>query len=190
MKNNYNQKSTKSMFVVVLLLLLIGVGYAVISTTLNINGTTKIGASNWKVWFSAAPSVSSGSVALSSGDVAAKKTSDSLVEGTITLKQPGDFYEFTVPVTNDGTIDAKLASITSTPTLTTAQAKYLSYAVTWSSRYDGSTTTTIAQNDQLPAGQTNTVKVRVEFKTDVAQADLPTEGVTINFAFGMNWQQK
>lgn len=190
MKKNYNQRSTKGMFVAVLLLLLIGIGYATITTTLNITGTAKIGASNWKVWFASAPSVASGSVTPSTGDVAAKKTSDTLVEWTITLKQPGDYYEFTVPIKNDGTIDAKLSSITNTPTLTTDQAKVLDYSVTYSSRYDGSTNTTIATNDLLPAGEQNVVKVRVAFKSNIQEADLPSEGMTVNFAFGMNWVQK
>lgn len=190
---NYNQRSTRGMYVVVLLLLLIGIGYALISTTVNINGTAKIGASNWKVWFSANPTVTSGSVTpdTTAGDVAVHKTSDTLVEWTVTLKQPGDFYEFSVPVTNDGTIDAKLATLTKSPSaLTTDQAKVLEYTFEYGTRYDGGADKTIAQNDLLPAGKTSTVKVRVAFKSNVQQADLPTEPMTVNFAFGMNYTQK
>ena len=190
---NYNQRSTRGMYVVVLLLLLIGIGYALISTTVNINGTAKIGASNWKVWFSEAPSVTNGSVTpeTAAGDVAVHKVSDTLVEWTVTLKQPGDFYEFTVPVTNDGTIDAKLATLTKTPSsLTTDQAKVLEYTFEYGTRYDGGTDKTIAQNDLLPAGQTSTVKVRVAFKSNVQESDLPETAMTVNFAFGMNYTQK
>jgi hypothetical protein len=49
---------------------------------------------------------------------------------TVTLNEPGDFYEFTINVVNDGTIDAVLSSINLTE-LTAAQQKYITHVVTY-----------------------------------------------------------
>ena len=44
---------------------------------------------------------------------------------TFVLDKRGDFYEFTIDIINNGTLDAMIDSIEKTPALTSEQEKYL-----------------------------------------------------------------
>ena len=80
----------------------------ILSDTLNINGTSKIKNATWKVHFTNVSSGSTGSVSPIQAPVI---SSDELsVSYQVNLDKPGDFYEFTATVKNDGSVDAKLAT--------------------------------------------------------------------------------
>ena len=137
-------------FLGILLLLVVGlsVGYALLQTTLTINGTSKIKGNTWDIHF-ANLQVTDGSVSIGTGDAAAAiQSSTTDITYTVTLNEPGDFYEFTVDAVNAGTIDGMIESVTSklnnTP-ITTLPA-YLDYSVSYS---DG---VTISPNQYLKAG--------------------------------------
>ena len=109
MKEN---KRTKYYIIVLLLVLVMGIGYAAIQSTLNINGTAMIKISGWNVHFENLH-VTDGSVAINTtaGDVAAaiEDTNKTSIDYVVTLEKPGDFYEFTVEAVNGGTMDAKIS---------------------------------------------------------------------------------
>ena len=71
----------------------------------------------------------------------------------------------------------------SNTSLTTNQSKYLNYKVTYSDGVE------IEQYDRLNAGETEKLKVRVEFKKDLNPEDLPGEGATINLTYTSNYVQ-
>ena len=128
MNNRKNDNGNGKFFILALLLLVIGVsiGYAALSKTLNINGTSNI-ANNakWDIHLT--------NVQVTPGSANASKAA--VIEGdtvsfSVDLNTPGDYYEFTVDVTNAGTIDAKLGSTPELPTLTAEQQKYVTY-ITW-----------------------------------------------------------
>ena len=106
------KKRKKIIIITIVLLLTLSVGYALLSTQLKINGVSTIEATKWDVHF-ANVQVKPGSVGLSTGDVAAhiNESDNTLVEYTITLNQPGDYYEFTVDAVNAGTIDGMIGNI-------------------------------------------------------------------------------
>ncbi len=185
--NENKSKSKRSKFLVILaaILLFISIGYAILTTTVNINGTSSINTTTWDIHFENLQ-VTAGSVALSQGDVAANisNTERTSVGYTITLVKPGDFYEFTVDVKNDGTVNGMVSGVTSkmNGVVITSLPNYLNYSVTYS---DGKT---IANDHLLAAGAKETYKVRLEYKKDVQAADLPavddhlTFEVTVDFA--------
>ena len=170
----------KIILIVVVLLLLISVGYAALSTTLTINGTANIQSNSWLVYFT--------NVQVRDGSVTATQTpttsgtSTTNLTWTVLLEKPGDFYEYDVDVKNDGTIDAMIGSLSNT-SLTTNQAKYLNYSVTYD---DGAA---IERYDKLDAGDMVTLKVRVEYKTDLNPEDLPTETSVVAFTYTSNYIQ-
>ena len=195
------QKSKKIMAVAIALLLLISIGYAAISTTLTINGTANIAATSWNVHFNNV-NVTTGSVTGTNVTTAPAvpngSTTTTSLTYNVTLEKPGDFYEFTVDVVNGGTIDAKIAEngITKTMTiggnaLTTDQAKLVNYTVAYS---DG---TAIADGDTLGKsgtannGDTRTLRVRVEYKTDISNAELNAvdSDMALTLTFGLNYVQ-
>ncbi len=185
------RKRKNNMFIsLIILLLSIGLGYALLTQDLTINGITKVKGNNWDIHFNNVQ-VSSGSVALSTGDSAASidLNDNTLVNYTVTLNQPGDYYEFTVDAVNAGTVDGMIGEIISklngvVVSSTNPLPSYLDYSVTYSSGVP------IENNHLLAAGDTETYKVRVEFKRDIEESDLPTTDQTNSFSFGVSYLQK
>ena len=177
MKKKSNRKFV--LLVLALLLFTITVGYAALSTTLNINGTSKINNATWDVHF-ANLEVTSGSV---SATKAATIDSATEIDYNVELIKPGDFYEFTVDVTNTGTIDAKLGEAPILSGVSAEQDVYTNYTVTYSDD------TAINANDKLAAGATKKLKVRVEFDRNITNSQLPTEAQTLDLKFAMNYVQ-
>ena len=178
-------KKHKELYFILFLILFISVGFAYLSTQLDIIGNATVRTQSWDVHFDtiteSSATVSSG---VSSDMGAASITAGDTTEVTFTssLPLPGDFYEFTVNVVNGGTINAMLSETTST-TLTAAQQKYLDYTVTYA---DG---TAISTNDAIHAGRSVTIKIRVEYKKNISADDLPDEDVTFNSSYGMTFVQ-
>ena len=103
-------KSKNTIYIALILFLSIGfcIGYAALNTTLTINGTSTIEKNTWDVHFENLK-VKEGSIeaivepTLSSGTI--------ISNFQLSLNKPGDFYEFTIDVVNDGTLDAMISSI-------------------------------------------------------------------------------
>ena len=164
---------------VLLLLVCISVGYAVINTTLNINGKSSISKNTWDVYFD--------NVVVREGSVEAVKiptvTDKTTVDFEVALNLPGDFYEFTVDVVNDGTIDAMIESIEKTPVLTEEQAKYLNYTITYEND-EPITTKQLVEKESFVR-----LKVKVELRKDIDPSDLPDVGDVLYLSFTVNYQQ-
>ena len=182
MKRKNNKK--KKLTIILLLLVIVGlsVGYALLSTNLNINGTTSINSSNWNVYWDNVQ-VSSGSVTATTP--ATINTAKDTVTYEITLNTPGEYYEFTVDAVNAGTLDAMLESVSSklNNVEITSLPSYLEYSVT----YNGGITPTT--NSLLAAGSSDQYKVRIGFKKDISVSDLPTTAQTLNMSFKVNYVQ-
>ena len=191
-----NQKKIrrKILAIAMIALLLISVGYAALETNLRINGTANIAATSWNVYFTNIQTTN-GSVTPSVAPSVSGTNTTSL-NYTITLEEPGDFYEFTVDVVNGGTINAKIADNgISNTSLTQTQDTYVNYTVTYA---DG---TAIAAGDKLAkAGTTvnsvaqyvKTVKVRVEYDSTITPEQLNAMGendITLDLTFAMTYVQ-
>ena len=180
-----NQRRQMMKLLLFILLVSISMGYALLRTNLTINGTSKIKGNTWDIHFENLV-VSTGSVELSTDDVAAAIGSNTTeVSYTVTLNQPGDFYEFTVDVVNAGSIDGMVESVTSklNDAVITTLPAYLDYSVSYSDGVE------ILPNQYLKAGETETYKVRIEFKKDISSSDLPTSVQTLTLDFGVAYIQ-
>ncbi|MBR4693751.1 MAG: hypothetical protein IKP07_02965 [Bacilli bacterium] len=166
---------TKYIFV---LILLISIGFAYLTSNLSLSGISNIFGHTWDVHFE--------NIQITSGNVQANtpviSNNDTTVTFTVVLDMPGDFYEFTVDAVNGGTIDAMLDTYTST-TLTADQLKYLEYTATYA---DGEA---LAQYQELNAGDTLTYKIRLYYKSDIQEDDLPSENQSIEITFTTNYIQ-
>ena len=163
MKRNYNNQILP---IIVVLLLVISIAYAVLQTNLEINGTTKISSNTWNVHFTNVQ-ISSGSVSIGDGDSAASIDANNnlKVNFSVTLSVPGDFYEFTVDVVNEGSIDAMIGSINKVLKVDNVIVEeipdYLNYSVTYANGSE------IEPNQLLASNTTKTIKVRLEFRSDI-----------------------
>ena len=174
-----NRRKNMYLFLFILLCSL-GIGYAFLRTELTINGTADFLDARWDIHFNNVV-INPNSVELSTGNTAATiSTSTTEVTYAVTLKEPGDFYEFTVDAVNVGSMDAMIDTISSKMggvEITTLPA-YMEYYVTYS---DG---VALAQNQYLKAGETETYKVHIGFKKDINASDLTgqVENKTLSFS--------
>ena len=174
---NSKKKEKAIVLLLVGVALLMAVGFAAYNSTLNITGNVNVKPANWSVHF-----VTSGasSYTETSGSEAASvhTITDTNFAFTVLLESPGDFYETTLTVINDGTFAAQLKKITMS-TLTAEQQKYLTYSITYNNG-TSYTTTTDNINAALAINGTATVKVRVEYILPDSESDLPqaAEGQT------------
>ena len=175
-------KSNKniSLFIIIVFLFGISMGYALINRTLNITGSMEVMQNTWDIHFE--------NVSVTSGSIEALKdpvieNSNLLVDFNVMLNLPGDFYEFTVEVHNDGSIDAMVDSIVKTPELTDNQKKYMNYIVEYQNGEQ------IVPKQILSVGEFVKLKVRVEFRNDVAESDMPTTNDVLNLSFKINYIQ-
>ena len=179
-------KKNRTIYILVLLLLGITLGYAYLNTTLNINGTTNITSANWNIYWD--------NIQFGSNNVTDVTTPATIQTGltevifNVNFKEPGDTYEFTVDAVNDGTIDAMIDTFSngvyaSNGTTPKSLPDYLEYTVTYS---DG---VTIGQNHLLEAGETETYKVRVHYKEDITASQLPSTADNYMFKFSVTYVQ-
>ena len=183
--DNMKKNKKRAKILLLLLILCISIGYAILSTNLNITGTTGIDNAKWDIHWNNVQ-VTTGSV--TGTNVTTPATIDSAkttVSYSIQLDKPGDFYEFTVDAVNAGTIDGMIDTISSklnNEEIITLPA-YLNYSITYS---DG---TPLQANQELKANTTETYKVRVEFKKDITNEQLPESTQTLNLSFTVTYKQ-
>ena len=178
----YFFSNRKALYIILAIVLIsistLTIVYAALSVTLNITGTADISSASWDVHLDNVnvntQSVSGNAPTISGGTTATFSTK---------LEVPGDFYEFTIDVVNEGTIDAMIESIVKTPTLTTTQAKYLKYEVEYQNGESINTRQLVKKDDFVR------LKVRVEFRNDITPSDLPKTSETLNLSFTVVYVQ-
>lgn len=114
------KRNSKQFYFILILILLfcVSIGYSAINRVLNISGSSEVKQNTWNLYFD--------NVNVRDGSVNATKVptignSGLLVDFNVMLNLHGDFYEFTIDVINNGSIDAMIDSIIKTPELTTEQ---------------------------------------------------------------------
>ena len=180
--NNILSTDRKTLYmllsIVMVSVLTLTVVYAALSTTLQINGQAAVSAANWDIHLDNVVLNSS-----SATTTAPTITNSTTASFSTTLTKPGDFYEFTIDVVNNGSIDAMIDSVTKNPTLTTTQEKYLNYIVEYQNGEP-------INNKQLVSkGSFVRLKVKLEFRKDITASDLPTQSETLNLSFTVNYVQ-
>ena len=168
----------------VVLILGLGIGYAALLTNLSIDGTSTMLAGSWNVHFQNLV-LNPNNVELSTGDQNAAIITDTSISYIVTLKNQGDYYEFTVDVRNDGTIDAMVETINATVNNTSISnlPSYLKFEVTYEDGME------ISENHLLAAGEKETYRVMLLYKTDLDSNDLPGPNVTNTISFGVDYVQ-
>ena len=165
------RKRNKS--IIFILILFISIGFAALTANLSINSGITFLPQSFHIYFNNI-SVNQNSVNKNNPTLSSSKKN---ITFTTSINEPGDFYEFTFDVVNDGTMDAAISEIVKS-SLTETQEKYLTYTT----RYYGERE--IKVDDILHAGYKERIVVRVEYKYDV---DEVVSLGNITFNFGLNY---
>jgi len=156
-------------------------GYAVLSTSVNISGVSRIkNITIWDIHFENLD-VTKGSVEASfAPSIDSTKTS---IHYAVDLQNPGDFYEFTVDVKNSGSIDAKLSDMPKLSGVSNEQSKYVNFTV---SHADDSP---IIVGEVTEVGQSRKFKVRIEIDRNVPLAQMPKDKQVLNLSVDIPYEQ-
>lgn len=180
-----NKKTKGVMLLLVIAVILMTVGFAAYAQRLNINGNVTVKGKPWNVHFE------SGTVTPTTGGKAVTAKSATVSETdfafTVTLEKPGDFYEATVNVINEGSMNAYLKKITMSDIST--HSKYLLYTVTYNNGTTYSATSNVS-GVTLAADATHPVKVRVEYLEPASSTDLPSGDVTVTVTGNLDYSSE
>lgn len=176
MKKRNNHKY----YLIILLVLFISVGFAYLSSTLNITGLTNITGNSWNIYFDNIQYVRGQDFEVTAPSTTGTTTTS--VSYQVFLPSPGDVYKFNIDVVNSGSIDAMVKVVTDTE-LTSTQKQYASYYVTYS---DG-----INCDDYqlLPKNSRDTLSVMVAYNKDIDEANIPTTDQSITVKFHIEYEQ-
>lgn len=166
----------------------LSVGFAALSTSLSINGSATVQSSTWSVRFldGSLKVQTSSNVAGTVSATTPTLSATTIGDFSVTMKAPNDTVNYIFSVTNNGSYNAKISSITiptptcsSTPTTeATKVCSKLSYTLKY---YDNNTVgANVAKNDTLNAGTTKQMILTLNYSDSVTGADLPTADVTIS----------
>ena len=163
------RKKKNKIIPLLIMMMVISVGYAALTSNLKINGGSKVTKANWLIYWDNAQVVEE-SVTNTKPTLSENSTKATY---SVTLNEPGDFYEFTIDAVNAGTIDAMIkvngilnkVYTDSTYEEETTLPKIIGYTITYD---DG---TEIRERDLLPKKKNNIetrkkYRVRVEYKND------------------------
>ena len=181
-----NRKKTIKLAILVLILLL-GIGYAALKTTLKVDGTVNVDKTSWDVHFENV-SITEGSV-IANPAPTTNNIDTTEMTYTINFTKPGDFFEFTTDIVNNGTIDAMIDVLDNKTYASNGITEinlptYLTSATTYENGV------AIARNQKIESGTSEKIKVRVEFKKDITASDLPSDGTTtVVFKFSGSFKQ-
>lgn len=179
---NFNIKDRKILYMLLGIVLVsvftLTVAYAALNAVLDISGSAQVSSAEWDVHFDNVK-VTNGSV---SGDDP-RITSATTATFSAILNMPGDYYEFTIDVVNDGNIDAMIENVTKTPTLTSEQAKYLRYDITYQNGES------ITEKQLVERKSFVRLKVRLEYRSDITSVDLPTTSETLTLGLKLDYVQ-
>ena len=161
------KRKKRKIYLYLLIILGITVGFALLSTTLYINGTAGIKANVWDIhWDQDSIKVTENSVAAETPTVT---ENGQKLSYEVTLELPGDFYEFTIDAVNAGTIDGMISIDGLNPTITyadgspTTLSNDIHYSVTYA---DGSAVEQYHKLAKRVDANTPTrekFKIRIEF---------------------------
>ena len=166
----------------IILALFISIGFAYLSTNLNINGTSMFKSSSWNVYFDNIE-VDSGSVELQSGDSSPTISSDKLtVSYQVTCNNPGDYYKFNIDVVNDGSLNAKIDSIT-IPEIPEGYEDNIEFSLKY---LDG---TNVEEDNVLLAGEKTTFVITTKNRDDISADQLISEAITLPMEVSISYTQ-
>ena len=172
-------KKNKKIFII-FLLVLISIGFAYLTSTLEINGIVGISRNSWNIYFDNVVNLSGASLATTAPTTTGTSTRN--LTYSVTLNKPGDAYRFNVDIVNGGTIDAMITVLSNT-SLTAEQAQYVDYSVTYADE------TALATKNLLAKNSRDKLLVTVVYKDNISNDELLAEDINIDIDLSIKYEQ-
>lgn len=152
----------------------LGVGYSTLNSSFGMEGALTTTASTWNVHFD--------NIEYGQNNVIANPVSivDNTLSVAVTLTNPGDKYEFSFDIENEGSLDALIRTLEMTD-LSDLQKKYVTYSLTY---VNGDK---IQEGDLLKGGETKKAYVLVEYKKLRYEDEYPENDINLNLTMSINY---
>jgi hypothetical protein len=170
-----HHKKTRAIAVAALVVGVLGLGvaFAAMSTTLQINGNAKIESASWKIIWQNASCTATGEASFTAPAISTGATEDDTLAITPAFKSNGDVVTCTFEAKNDGTINAKLGTIVDS--ITNLTSNNITAVLT----YNNSSNTVPAANDALSAGTVQKYKLVMTY--DGQPVSPAVNGITFTY---------
>ncbi|MBR3211448.1 MAG: hypothetical protein IKF71_05890 [Bacilli bacterium] len=176
-------KKKKRIALIILLVLTISLGFAFLRVTLSIGGTATLAPHSWDVVWEIQDAYASDGVVFSQPTLDESGTS---LTASYTLSKPGDYIELTINAVNNGTLDAMTSDLEVEFMSNNTVIGHPSYLRTYFGYSDG---VPLDYKQILRAGQSEELKVRVQYNKDISSNDLPSSTLTLTSRVGVTYSQ-
>ena len=126
--NKMNDPKTSRLITITILLLLISIGFAYLTATIEMRGLGKVKGNVWQIYFDNVEVYKGEN--LESTNPVIKGTTTTELEYSVTLDKPGDTYKFFIDVVNKSNMKSMISIVKDTK-LTEEESKYLNYTITY-----------------------------------------------------------
>lgn len=178
--NSLKNKRVIYITAAIALISIITIGYASLSRRLNINGNTSIASNSWIIYFDNVNEITKNADITSSATIIHDEKDE--IDFKINFENPGESYEFTADIVNDGTIDAMIDDIQMT-----GIDDDIKNIIEWKITYLDNTE--LQKCDELLKESRRKIRVIVNYKKDITKADLPTSTTEKTFKLKINYVQ-
>ena len=188
-----NRKNKNKIYLYLLVILGITIGFALLSTTLKINGTAGIKENTWNIhWDDTSINVIGNTVGASNPVVSTATTSKDTVSFNVELELPGDYFEFEIDAVNEGTIDAALDLKENWITYSinnenTSLPSYMDFKVTYDDNTIPKSGDILTKREDVNTPGRQTYKIRIEFKQ--SETTLPSNPPIVNITVELPYVQ-
>lgn len=175
------RKSKYKYLIVILLIMFISIGFAYLTSNLDIVGLGHLKRTVWKIYFDNV-NILEGENLTSTPPTTSNHNTTS-VTYSVTMEKPGDVYKFNIDIVNNGTVDAMVGIIDENTILTSDQSKYASYSIKY---LDGRE---IEEKNFLGKHSKETLQVIIKYNKNISAEDLIDTDQTLNFKLSLTYTQ-
>ena len=190
---NNKEKKRVRIVIISILVIFIGLGFALLESSLDIMGNAGINKTTWDIHFENANVTDYSDSNLSSNVPSINGENKQELEYEITFNKPGDYYEFTVDMVNSGNLDAKLKNyitklqIDNGEEITLTSDNWNTY---FPSYLDFSLTDIDGKLSYLEVGESSTIKIHIGLDYNISTEEfLAIRGKKIVLKHIYNYEQ-
>ena len=176
----HNKKNNKIVLIALVLILCISIGYAFLSTVLNVKINVSLNKASFNIHFDNVVLLSENSTE----EIHFTNDDKNEIAVSSSLEHVGDVFKFTTDVINDSIIPGELKSINITG-LTETQNKLIDYKI-----YYTSTGKEVSIGDYLRQNSSKNITMELKYKLDntITNDDMPTENILFDCIIVFNYE--
>lgn len=175
------RRNNKGKYLIIILLLIVSIGFAFLSSRLDFNGIANVRPINWKIYFDNVQKNFGQEFEITEPSTSGEDTTS--INFEVELADPGDSYSFDVDIVNGGSIDAMYKITYDWSTYDDEHPELYIFEVKYKDGIE------LQENDLLKKNSRETITVTVAYNRDIDIESLPTEDRSVNYNLTLEYEQ-